>query len=168
MALSQAKVDLLQKLLNKPLTVIDLETEQNIAAVQDLVNTGYARDFAAHHGHRIPVRLRIWGITSAGKAVLEQQAMAEMSRGRQPPLTLFAKEPLKVPPKQALKKPNSSPTPSPTLSPNSSPTPSPTQEEREDKPPKEVSAKWFDKGDGGLIPRETRRLNARDGIEKDD
>jgi len=69
-----------------------LKTDQNIAAVQELVNTGYARDFAAHHGHRIPVRLRIWGITSSGKAVLEQQAMIDATRGRQPALPFASKK----------------------------------------------------------------------------
>src|SRR5215469_1912326 len=92
MALSQAKLNLLQQLSNKPMTVIDLKTDQNIAAVQELVNTGYARDFSAHRGHRIPVRLRIWGITSSGKAVLEQQAMVDATRGRQPALPFASKK----------------------------------------------------------------------------
>src|SRR5215469_18438961 len=92
MALSQAKIDLLQQLSNKPMTVIDLKTDQNIAAVQELVNTGYARDFSAHRGHRIPIRLRIWGITSAGKAVLEQQAMVDTTSGRQPALPFASKK----------------------------------------------------------------------------
>src|SRR5215472_7875625 len=92
MALSSAKLDLLRQLSNKVLTAIDLQTDQNIAAVQELVNIGYARDFAAHHGHRIPVRLRIWGITSAGKAVLEQQAMIDATRGRQPALPFGSKK----------------------------------------------------------------------------
>jgi hypothetical protein len=89
--LSQIKLGILKELSIKHLTVIDLKTDDRLRAVQDLVGIGYARDFAAHHGHRIPVRLRIWGITSAGKAVLEQLALAEMTRGRQPSLPFTRK-----------------------------------------------------------------------------
>lgn len=53
--------------------------------VQELVSAGYARDFADQRGRRVEVRLRIWGITSAGKAVLEQRDMVEAA-SRQPSL----------------------------------------------------------------------------------
>lgn len=156
MALTKEKMSLLQELANRHMTVIDLESEHRIRMVQDLVSMGYARDFADHHGHRVQVRLRIWGITSAGKAVLEQQAMAEMTKGRQPPLTLFAKEPLMTIPKRNSSKPS-----------------------KEKKaltlddvdPPKEGQwdgRKWFQKTDGGFTNRTTRRANPRDGIERDD
>ena len=92
MALSQLKIAMLQQLSTRHLTVIDLKTDQNIRMVQELVNLGYARDFSAHHGHRIEVRLRIWGITSSGKAVLEQQAMVDVTRGRQPALPFASKK----------------------------------------------------------------------------
>jgi len=49
--------------------------DDEIVRVQRLVTMNLARDFAAFHGTRTPVRLRIWGITDAGKAVLEQSRM---------------------------------------------------------------------------------------------
>src|SRR5215467_15022862 len=156
MALSAEKMDMLKLLATKHLTYIDLQNDHNVRVVQELVGMGYARDFADHAGHRVQVRLRIWGITSAGKAVLEQQAMAEMTKGRQPPLTLFAKEPLMTIPKRNSSKPS-----------------------KEKKaltlddvdPPKEGQwdgRKWFQKTDGGFTNRTTRRANPRDGIERDD
>jgi hypothetical protein len=51
--------------------------DDEIARVQRLVTMGLARDFSAFHGHRTPVRLRIWGITMAGRAVLEQQTFTD-------------------------------------------------------------------------------------------
>jgi hypothetical protein len=100
--LSQAKMGLLKELSVKHLTIIDLKTEDRLRAVQDLVGIGYARDFAAHHGHRIPIRLRIWGITSSGRAVLEQLAMAELTKGRQPSLPFAQKKALRLPRKKDL------------------------------------------------------------------
>jgi hypothetical protein len=63
---------------------------------------GYARDFADHAGHRIPIRLRIWGITDAGRAVLEQQALAVSSanRGGQFSLTINTNAPKPDTPKE--------------------------------------------------------------------
>lgn len=152
MTLTKEKISLLQELANKHMTVIDLDSDHRVRMIQDLVSMGYARDFADHHGHRVQVRLRIWGITGAGKAVLEQQAMAEMTRGRQPSLTLFAKEPLMTMPKKSseVKAPL-------TLD--------------DVNPPKEGQwdgRKWFQKTDGGFTNRTTRRANPRDGIERDD
>jgi hypothetical protein len=100
--LSQAKMGLLKELSVRHMTIVDLKTEDRLRAVQDLVGIGYARDFAAHHGHRIPIRLRIWGITSAGKAVLEQMALAEMTRGRQPSLPFGQKKALRPPRSRGL------------------------------------------------------------------
>src|SRR5215467_4591121 len=108
MALSAEKMDMLKLLATKHLTYIDLQNDHNVRVVQELVGMGYARDFADHAGHRVQVRLRIWGITGAGKAVLEQQAMAEMTKGRQPSLTLFAREALNFP-KKSLKRPKETP-----------------------------------------------------------
>jgi hypothetical protein len=93
MALSPAKMDLLRKLALRHLTAIDLVSEARIRMVQDLVNAGYARDYADHKGHRIEVRLRIWGITAAGRAVLEQRDMVTTTT-RQPALPIFQKTPL--------------------------------------------------------------------------
>lgn len=93
MALSSAKMDMLRQLSQKFLTAIDLPTEGKIRMVQELVSAGYARDFSDHKGHRIEVRLRIWGITSAGRAVLEQRDMVTTAT-RQPALPLFSKAPL--------------------------------------------------------------------------
>ena len=150
MALSAEKMDMLKLLATKHLTYIDLQNDHNVRVVQELVGMGYARDFADHAGHRVQVRLRIWGITGAGKAVLEQQTMAEMTKGRQPSLTLFTKEPLNFP-KKALKKPKEA---------------EGKKEEKEEKREWD-GEKWFQKNDGGLIPRDPQRLSPRDGIEKE-
>ena len=57
-------------------------SEEDIKRVQRLVTMGLARDFSAFHGTRTPVRLRIWGITSAGKAVLEQKSFTDAREPR--------------------------------------------------------------------------------------
>lgn len=80
---------ILRKLSLRPLTSIDLDTDRNLDIVQDLVRFGYARDYGNQHGRRVPIRLRIWGITSAGKAVLEQQALTE---NKGPQLSLSMKK----------------------------------------------------------------------------
>jgi len=64
------------------LTFIDLykqDSDADLNTVQKLVGLGYARDYGAQKGRRTEVRLRIWGITDSGKAVLEQQTFAESS-----------------------------------------------------------------------------------------
>jgi len=47
--------------------------DDEIVRVQRLVEMGLARDFSKFGGTSIKVRLRIWGITDAGRAVLETQ-----------------------------------------------------------------------------------------------
>lgn len=71
--MTEERFAILKKLAQRTQTAIDLVDDRNIAVVQDLVKMGYARDYSDHAGHRIPVRLRIWGITSAGRAVIEQE-----------------------------------------------------------------------------------------------
>ena len=63
--------------------------DDEIRRTQRLVDMGLARDYSQFAGTRQRVRLRIWGITEQGKAVLEQKALAEMnsSRSRQFSLT---------------------------------------------------------------------------------
>ena len=73
--LTADRLKLLRKVRKRAVTAIDLGTDRNIAIVQDLVRMGYVRDYSNHHGHRIPIRLRIWGITDPGRAVLEQESM---------------------------------------------------------------------------------------------
>ena len=58
-----------------------MDTE-DIVRCQRLVTMGLARDLSAFHGTRIPIRLRIWSITDAGRAVLEQKSFTD---SRQPP-----------------------------------------------------------------------------------
>src|SRR5215469_5628026 len=90
------RIALLQQLSMKPLTCIDLKEDKKIRLVQRLTREGYARDFGDQKGRRVEVRLRIWGITSAGKAILEQMAMVE-AIARQPALIPV---PRKSPPDQ--------------------------------------------------------------------
>ena len=71
------RFEVLKLLSKRPTTAIDLKSDRNITIVQALVKMGFARDYSAHAGHRIPVRLRIWGITEAGRACLEQQALTD-------------------------------------------------------------------------------------------
>lgn len=86
--LNQPQTDMLRKLAFKPLSVIELAPEitskrieieraPGVKLVQRLTKLGYARDYGAQHSRRVPVRLRIWGITDAGRAVLEQQSLGE-------------------------------------------------------------------------------------------
>ena len=53
---------------------------QEIKVVKDLVAMGYAKDYSEFWGRRTPVRLRIWGITSGGKAVLEQEKLVKENK----------------------------------------------------------------------------------------
>lgn len=93
MALSSVKMDMLKQLSQRHITIIDLGSEAKVRMIQELVHAGYARDFSDHKGHRIEVRLRIWGITAAGRAVLEQRDLVEATT-RQPALPLLLKTPL--------------------------------------------------------------------------
>jgi hypothetical protein len=95
MALSSVKMDMLKQLSQRHITIIDLGSEAKVRMIQELVNAGYARDYADHKGRRVEVRLRIWGITSAGRAVLEQRDLVAATT-RQPALPLLLKAPLSI------------------------------------------------------------------------
>jgi hypothetical protein len=102
--LTQPQLTILQQLAVRPLTVIDLKEDKNIAIIQKLVSAGYARDYGDQHGRRVQIRLRIWGITQQGRAVLEQQAMTELTRGRQPSLPMETRQPLQFPKRNLLRR----------------------------------------------------------------
>ena len=97
MSLSSEKFEMLKRLIQGPLTIVDLggENTQELRTVQVLVSLGYARDYGQQHGRRIPVRLRIWGINNAGKAAVEQQALGD-NKKKQLSLVLLKKPPLPV------------------------------------------------------------------------
>lgn len=86
----------LRLLSNRPQTVIDLVSEKNINTVLGLVKLGFARDFSDHKGHRVPVRLRIWGITEAGRAVLEQETIGGMMTRKIGQFSLLPPLPVRV------------------------------------------------------------------------
>ena len=65
------------ELLSKRVMTAPTMTDDEIKKVQRLVDQGLARDFSYFHGHRMPVRLRIWGINDRGRAVLEQRTMMQ-------------------------------------------------------------------------------------------
>lgn len=95
------KFDLLRRLALRPMTAVDFERYEEVKSLQQLVKLGYARDYANQLGKRVPVRLRIWGITDAGRAVLEMQVIGEsQSKGTQGQLgfLLGRKESLTVKP----------------------------------------------------------------------
>ena len=113
---------MLQRIVQRPITCADMPTNKELHDVQDLTNLGYVRDYGQQHGRRIPVNLRIWGITPAGRAALEQQHIVESKRGSQTQfgLTLAQKEILTIKPNTPLSrhsKPNrpAGPTPSEVL-----------------------------------------------------
>lgn len=94
MSLTSAQMDLLRKLSMRPLTVVDFKVNE-LAMAQKLAKIGYARDFGDQKGRRVPVRLRIWGITDAGRAAIQSQNIAEARETvgqSQLPLTLTQKE----------------------------------------------------------------------------
>src|SRR5215467_13378467 len=139
MPLTPAKLSVLQKLAVRPLTVIDLPDVKQLRIVQQLVNEGYARDFAAQRGRRVEVRLRIWGITQAGRAILEQVAMVEAS-SRQPSLILEAKKPLPMKEPEKLEK---------------------KEEASHD------GQLWFRNADGSMVPRHGRRVKLTAKMRQD-
>jgi len=78
----------------RPLTVVDFK-ESELAMAQKLAKIGYVRDFGDQKGRRVPVRLRIWGVTDAGRAAIQSQNLAEAHENvgqAQMPLTLSQKE----------------------------------------------------------------------------
>jgi hypothetical protein len=80
--LTTDRIEMLKRLAQRALTNIDFKTVGDLKTVQGLVNLGYARDFGDQFGRRIPIRLRIWGITDSGRAVLEQQSLAENKKSQ--------------------------------------------------------------------------------------
>lgn len=82
--MSKAQTEMLRAISHRPITCVDLafgikprDVESRLNLVRALVKLGYVRDYGDQHGRRIPVNLRIWGVTDAGKAVLEQQTLVE-------------------------------------------------------------------------------------------
>ena len=75
--LSKDKWEMLQRVVQRPITCAEMPTNKELNDVQDLTKLGYIRDYGLWYGKRIPVNLRIWGITPAGRAALEQQALTE-------------------------------------------------------------------------------------------
>lgn len=110
----KTQLDMLRFISHRPITRTDLahdvglrDVETRLNLVRALVKLGYARDYGDQHGRRIPVNLRIWGITDSGRAVLEQQTLAESkNRGGQGQfgLALAPKEPIPNLPLRPVKK----------------------------------------------------------------
>ena len=89
--LTPHQLHMLRKLSTRMLTFIDLYKKDNnsdLNAVQMLTTLGYARDYGAQKSRRVEVRLRIWGITDAGRALLESQNLGEASARGQAQLGL--------------------------------------------------------------------------------
>jgi hypothetical protein len=87
MALRAEQIEMLQRLAQKALTIVDFKKHGELKMVQGMVDLGYVKDFARMlnsqgRPHRIPIGLHIWGITNAGKAILEQKALAEEDKKR--------------------------------------------------------------------------------------
>lgn len=104
--MTKPQLDLLKRLGSQCLTCIELAPEvtskradlgksPGIRLVQTLTKLGYARDYGDQHGRRTEIRLRIWGITDAGKAVLQQQSLVE-NKNSQMSLTLMQKPKLEL------------------------------------------------------------------------
>lgn len=91
------QTDLLRKLATRSQTAIDL-TDAEIDTVLDLTKRGLVYDFSAFAGRRIPINLRIWGISQAGRAILEQQNIGALTsiNPRQLGLTLQPKPTAKL------------------------------------------------------------------------
>jgi hypothetical protein len=95
MALTNSKWEMLRRIVQRPITHADMATDKELSDTQELTNLGYVKDYGQQHGRRIPVHLRIWGITPAGRAALEQQALVE-NKGRQTSLTLLKRPGLTI------------------------------------------------------------------------
>lgn len=112
--MSKAQFDMLRFISQRPITRTDLardikprDVESRLNLVRALVKLGYVRDYGSQQGRRVPVNLRIWGITDAGRAVLEQQVLAQSAdKGGQGQfgLRLAPKEPLAARPAKPLEK----------------------------------------------------------------
>jgi hypothetical protein len=96
--MTQDRIEMLKRLVQRPLTIINLPMQKDLKIVQELVRLGYARDYGNQWGRRVPVRLRIWGITDAGRAVLEQQSLAENKNDKQLAFTMLKKPSLTIKP----------------------------------------------------------------------
>lgn len=91
-AMITTKADLaMLKQLSKQYILGPLASDDEIKRVQRLAGMGLVRDYGNWFERRIPIRLRIWGISPGGRAVLEQQALTER-QGRQLVLTARDKE----------------------------------------------------------------------------
>ena len=98
------QMQVIRKLATGPQTTIDL-TPEEVKIVQDLVKRGVARDYSSFTGHRTEVRLRIWGLTSIGKAILEQQTLVDASVRRQQLTLLTNPAPTVKPPTRTTRPP---------------------------------------------------------------
>lgn len=88
--------DMLKKLSIRAVSIVDLPTADDLKMVQRLTKMGYARDYGTQWGKRIPIHLRLWGITDSGKAVLEQQALSENQTRGQLGFQLIRKPPVSI------------------------------------------------------------------------
>lgn len=77
----------LELLSKRPLAAPTMDDDL-IVRVQRLANGGLAHDFSHFYGQRLTqIRLRIWGISDRGRAILEQRALTETKSPRQLTLT---------------------------------------------------------------------------------
>jgi hypothetical protein len=90
--MNQMQLNMLKQLAQRHLTCVELASDirsskidvsraPGVRLIQILTKLGYARDYGDQNGRRVEVRLRIWGITDAGRAVLQQQSLAENKIG---------------------------------------------------------------------------------------
>lgn len=78
----------LLELLSKRPMAAPLMDDDQIVRAQKLASRGLAHDFSHFHGQQLTlVRLRIWGITERGRAILEQRELTETRAPRQLTLT---------------------------------------------------------------------------------
>lgn len=98
----------LYKLSSHPLTTIDM-TDEEIRAIRQLLRKNLARDYADFYRRRTPTHLRIWGITSAGKAILNETSQSHtFTRRTQLDFglaTIELKEPTKSPIRVRIRSP---------------------------------------------------------------
>jgi len=95
--MTPSQTEVLRKLATRTISIVSL-SDAEVKIVLDLVKRGLARDYSDFKGRRIPVHLRLWGITPAGKAILEQQALTDSvtKRTTQLNLTLQPKSTVKL------------------------------------------------------------------------
>lgn len=89
MKIMKEDMQALELLSKRPLAAPTMDDDL-IVRVQRLASGGLAHDFSHFHGQRLTqIRLRIWGISEKGRAVLEQKELTETKAPRQ--LTLERK-----------------------------------------------------------------------------